>query len=90
MSEKEIETIFHSLGSLHKSGSTNIRWHEFVAAGLSQTNFDDRILKRAFNRFDSKGKGYITVTDVNELLRASGEMDKGIIDMWRDGMEVSS
>jgi calcium-dependent protein kinase len=54
-SETELEDIFHSL-KVQKSAST-IRWHEFLAAGLSKHDFDDSNLKLAFDRLDSDRKG---------------------------------
>jgi len=86
ITEEEVETIFDSL-RLHKS-ETTIRWHEFIAAGLSRADIDNRNLRLAFNRFDTGGKGYITLTDLNDLLGTSdGTMDTEIEKMWQDGMK---
>jgi calcium-dependent protein kinase len=56
LTESEIEDIFNAL----RVGSTDttIRWHEFIAAGVSQSDFDDRNLKLAFDRLDYDRKGY--------------------------------
>ena len=53
--EEEVEAIFDSLRL--KKTETTIRWHEFIAAGLSRADYDNRNLRLAFNRFDKDGKG---------------------------------
>lgn len=55
LTEHEVEEIFNVL-RVRKS-EKKIRWHEFIAAGLSQCNFDDRNLKLAFDRLDYQRKG---------------------------------
>lgn len=55
LTEKEVEEIFDSI-RLRKSEPT-IRWHEFLAAGLSQARVDDRNLRLAFGRLDTQRKG---------------------------------
>jgi len=85
LTEEEVEVIFDSLRL--KKAHTTIRWHEFIAAGLSRADFDNRNLRLAFNRFDHVGKGYVTLDDINYLLRGNkGHIDEDIIDMWQDGM----
>jgi calcium-dependent protein kinase len=55
LSEGEVGEIFNAL-RVRKS-EKKIRWHEFIAAGLSQCNFDERNLKLAFDRLDYDRKG---------------------------------
>ena len=55
LTEDEVEGIFSALRVRKKE--TKIRWHEFIAAGLSQCNFDERNLKLAFDRLDYDRKG---------------------------------
>jgi calcium-dependent protein kinase len=55
LNEQEVEEIFDSL-RVRKSNTT-IRWHEFLAASLSQAQVDDRNLRLAFGRLDSTRKG---------------------------------
>jgi calcium-dependent protein kinase len=55
LSETEVEGIFNSLRVQKKA--TTIRYHEFIAAGLSKYDFDDRNLKLAFDRLDHDRKG---------------------------------
>jgi calcium-dependent protein kinase len=55
LTEKEIEDVFDAI-RIRKSEPT-IRWHEFLAAGLSQAKIDDRNLRLAFDRLDSDRKG---------------------------------
>jgi len=85
LTEEEVETIFDSLRL--KKSHTTIRWHEFIAAGLSRADFDNRNLRLAFNRFDHDKKGYVTLEDITFLLRGNeGQIDTDIIEMWQDGM----
>jgi calcium-dependent protein kinase len=55
LSEKEIEDVFDAI-RVRKDVMT-IRWHEFLAAGLSQARIDDRNLRIAFDRLDYDHKG---------------------------------
>ena len=55
LTEKEVEDIFDSI-RVRKSEPT-IRWHEFLAASLSQARVDDRNLRLAFGRLDAQRKG---------------------------------
>lgn len=55
LTEVEVEDIFNAL-RVRKSEPT-IRWHEFIAASLSQCNFDERNLRLAFDRLDYDHKG---------------------------------
>lgn len=55
LTENEVEGIFNAL-RIRKT-EAKIRWHEFIAAGLSQCDFDDRNLKLAFDRLDYDRKG---------------------------------
>jgi calcium-dependent protein kinase len=57
LTEQEIEEIFDAI-RIRKSEPT-IRWHEFLAAGLSQAKIDDRNLRLAFDRLDVERKGYV-------------------------------
>jgi len=70
MSEQEVEDVFNAL-RVRKS-ETKIRWHEFIAAGLSQCKVDERNLTLAFDRLDHERKGFITFENVMALL---GETD---------------
>ena len=53
--EEEVEDIFNAM-RVNKA-ETRIHWHEFIAAGLSQCQVDDRNLRLAFDRLDSDHKG---------------------------------
>jgi calcium-dependent protein kinase len=55
LTEEEVEDIFNAL-RVNKNDKT-IRWHEFIAAGLSQCKVDDRNLQLAFDRLDTDRKG---------------------------------
>jgi hypothetical protein len=63
-----------------------IRWHEFIAAGLSQCEVDDRNLRLAFNRLDTDDKGFITLKDFMELMGAShgDENAEYLKEIWTD------
>jgi Ca2+-binding EF-hand superfamily protein len=66
LTETEIEDIFDAM-RIRKNEPT-IRWHEFLAAGLSQARVDDRNLQLAFDRLDTDRKGYISFVDMQTLL----------------------
>jgi len=86
LTEDEVELIFDSFHLNIKQ--TTIKWHNFITAGLSRCDYDDRNLRLAFNRLDHTSKGFITVNDLNEMLRSNdGSMDEVILEMWKDGME---
>ena len=55
LTEQEIEDIFDALTT--RKHEPTIRWHEFLAAGLSQARVDDRNLRLAFDRLDSTHSG---------------------------------
>lgn len=55
LKEEEVEDIFDAM-RVSKT-ETRIHWHEFIAAGLSQCQVDDRNLRLAFDRLDSDHKG---------------------------------
>lgn len=55
LTESEVEDVFDAI-RIRKDEPT-IRWHEFLAAGLSQARVDDRNLRLAFDRLDSDRKG---------------------------------
>ena len=55
LTEDDVRDVFNAL-RVRKS-ETKIRFHEFIAAGLSQCNFDERNLKLAFDRLDVDRKG---------------------------------
>lgn len=57
LDEKEVDDIFNALRT--KDSETTIRWHEFLAAAVSKSDFDDRNLKLAFDRLDYDRKGYV-------------------------------
>ena len=59
LTDTEVESIFNAL-RLRKT-ETKIRWHEFIAAGLSQCSFDERNLKLAFDRLDYDRKGSVNL-----------------------------
>lgn len=71
LTEAEVEDLFNAL-RVRKSDKT-IRWHEFIAAGLSQCRVDDRNLQLAFDRLDRDRTGYITFEDLTDLLGSSGK-----------------
>ncbi len=55
LTEEEVEDIFNAMRV--KKSETRIHWHEFIAAGLSQCQVDDRNLRLAFERLDADHKG---------------------------------
>ena len=55
LKEDEVEDIFNAM-RVDKT-ETRIHWHEFIAAGLSQCQVDDRNMRLAFDRLDSHHEG---------------------------------
>jgi calcium-dependent protein kinase len=71
LTEQEVESLFDAI-RVRKTEPT-IRWHEFLAAGLSQARVDDRNLRLAFDRIDTHHKGYVTLSDLRDMLGNSAE-----------------
>merc|ERR1712003_385430 len=66
LTESEVEDIFNAM-RVNKT-VTKIHWHEFIAAGLSQCQVDDRNLRLAFDRLDQGHKGYIALDDILDMM----------------------
>ena len=62
LTEEEVEDIFNAM-RVNKT-EARIHWHEFIAAGLSQCQVDDRNLRLAFDRLDSDHKGVSTTVAI--------------------------
>lgn len=88
LTEEEAEDIFIAL-RVNKNDST-IRWHEFIAAGLSQCNVDDRNLRLAFDRLDVDRKGFISFNDLTDLLDHAPETLDNLKKMWKESMNQCS
>lgn len=87
MTEKEVEDVFNALRV--RKTETKIRWHEFIAAGLSQCEVDERNLKLAFDRLDTERKGYINFKDVMDLIEGSDvcENRDDLELMWKESIQ---
>ena len=85
LSEGEVEDIFNAM-RVRKSDTT-IQWHEFIAAGLSQCDVDDRNLRLAFDRLDSDHKGYISFDDVLDLMGCTST-EESIRTMFQDSLQL--
>jgi len=85
LTETEVEDIFDAMRV--RETETRIHWHEFIAAGLSQCEVDDRNLKLAFERLDYDHKGFVTFDDVMNLMgRDAVEKEEAMKTMWGDSM----
>jgi Ca2+-binding EF-hand superfamily protein len=84
LEEHEVEEIFESI-KIRKAAPT-LRWHEFLAAGLSQAKVDDRNLRLAFDRLDSQRKGFLTLEDLSEVLGGSIEL-KDLEIIWLSSLK---
>jgi len=82
MAEWEIEEIFNGLKTRNSSAEVTIRWHEFIAACLSQCHIDDRNIRLAFDRLDTDHKGYVTLDDLKTSMDFYGSDKGGLQDMW--------
>jgi len=80
MTEEEVEEICNSMVS---RSDRKIRWHEFLAAGMSHCKVDDRNLRKSFERLDADHKGYVCLDDIVNLVGsdvlASGESIREIL-----------
>ena len=87
LTEVEVEDIFNAM-RVRKS-ETRIHWHEFIAAGLSQCQVDDRNLRLAFDRLDSDHKGYITFENVMDLMGNDAfQSEDAMRKMWCESMQA--
>jgi len=81
LSEAEIKEIF--VGLKVRNTDMCIRWHEFIAACLSQCHVDDRNIRLAFDRLDTERKGYITLKDVKKATSFYGSDSQSDLQrMW--------
>lgn len=87
LTEEEVQDIFDAMRV--RKTETRIHWHEFIAAGLSQCEVDDRNLRLAFNRLDREHKGYITFDNVLDLVGADAEEEEQIRHMYQDSLHKS-
>mmetsp|Transcript_21975 Transcript_21975/g.36368 ORF Transcript_21975/g.36368 Transcript_21975/m.36368 type:complete len:1054 (-) Transcript_21975:893-4054(-) len=87
LTETEVEDIFNAMRV--RKTETRIHWHEFIAAGLSQCQVDDRNLRLAFDRLDSDHKGYITFDNVMDLMGNDAiQSEDAMRRMWGDSMKA--
>lgn len=87
LGEDEVEDIFNAMRV--RKTETQIHWHEFIAAGLSQCKVDERNLRLAFDRLDSDHKGYISFDNVMDLMGRDGlESEDQMKEMWSDSMKA--
>ncbi|KAL3791803.1 hypothetical protein HJC23_002434 [Cyclotella cryptica] len=80
LSEVQVEDIFNGL-KLRKR-DISIRWHEFIAACLSQCQVDERNIRLAFDRLDSQHKGYVTLNDLKSIMDFYGTDRADLQKFW--------
>ena len=80
MTDQEVEEIFNGLHVRQKDMS--IRWHEFIAACLSQCQIDDKNIRLAFDRIDSEHKGYVTLDDLKNIMDFYGTDRGDLQQLW--------
>ena len=86
LTETEVEDIFNAMRV--RKTEQRIHWHEFIAAGLSQCQVDDRNLRLAFDRLDSDHKGYITFENMMDLMGSDPiQSEDAMRSMWIDSMK---
>jgi Ca2+-binding EF-hand superfamily protein len=87
LTETEVEDIFNAMRV--RKTEQRIHWHEFIAAGLSQCQVDDRNLRLAFDRLDSDHKGYITFENMMDLMGNDPvQSEDAMRSMWLDSMKA--
>jgi len=84
LTEQEVDDIFNALRV--RKTETKIRWHEFIAAGLSQCEIDERNLKLAFDRLDTDRRGYITFENLMRLMGDSFGNTSDMQMMWTESL----
>jgi len=87
LTNEEVEQIFDAMRV--RKTETTIRWHEFIAAGLSQCKIDERNLRLAFNRLDIERKGYITFENIMDLVCSNGDRDE-LHEIWLSSIQNES
>lgn len=80
LTDDEVENIFNGL-KVRKS-DISIRWHEFIAACLSQCQIDERNIRLAFDRLDSEHKGYVTINDLKNIMDLYGSDRTDLQAIW--------
>merc|ERR1712110_720142 len=66
VSDEEVLETFHALDS---DGDDKVHYSDFLAAMLSaQATVKEDTLRSAFGRFDQVGSGYITPTDLKDVI----------------------
>ena len=80
MTDQEVEEIFNGLHV--RQNDMSIRWHEFIAACLSQCQIDDKNIRLAFNRIDSEHKGYVTLDNLKNIMDFYGTDKGGLQQLW--------
>jgi len=65
ITETEVEEIFDAVHMFKVESS--IQWKEFIAASLGHCKVDDHNVLLAFNRLDTKHRGYISFDDILNL-----------------------
>eukprot|EP00986_Skeletonema_menzelii_P016656 scaffold15357_cov154-Skeletonema_menzelii.AAC.9 len=86
LSEEEVEDIFNALRV--RKGEATLHWHDFIAAGLSQCQVDERNLRLAFERLDQEHKGYITFDNVMDLLGDDAfDTEDDMVKCWAESMK---
>jgi len=69
ISDEEIENIFNAMDS-NTRGEVN--YSDFLAAMVSsQIGIHDKLIRKAFTRFDVDGTGYITIENLKDVLGES-------------------
>jgi len=87
LTEEEVEDVFNAMRV--KKTETRIHWHEFIAAGLSQCQVDDRNLRLAFDRLDSDHKGCVTLDDIMNLVGNDSHVsEENMRKMWGDSVRA--
>jgi calcium-dependent protein kinase len=83
LSEADVEELFVSIKLPVRKAEPTIRWHEFLAANLSQSKLDDRNLRLAFDRLDTQRKGFITFDDLSDILGTTTDHE-ALEKIWED------
>jgi calcium-dependent protein kinase len=86
LSEKNVEEIFDSIKTTKTEKSIPIRWHEFLAAGITQTQYDERNMRLCFEKLDTRNRNYITFDDLARIVGRDANSE-GLAESWRQSIE---
>lgn len=85
LTEEEVDDIFDAMKT--RKNEITIRWHEFLAAALTLSRVDERSVRLAFDRLDTKRRGYLSFDDLKDLVGDYGTQTS-LEQEWRESLQA--